>query len=80
MHFSLRTRPDTRSRVNRNDPAALTARRSLDGATPGTEAFLRGKLAAAQYWIATELPRAGTLAALCRTNDDSYARMRPDWF
>jgi alkylation response protein AidB-like acyl-CoA dehydrogenase len=43
-------------------------------------AFYEGELAAAQYWVATELPRVGVLAALCRGNDDSYARAQPDWF
>ena len=28
--------------------------------------FYEGKLAAAQYWIQTELPRVGALGALCR--------------
>ena len=39
-----------------------------------------GKLAAAQYWINTELPRVGTLGALCRSGEDSYARAQPGWF
>jgi butyryl-CoA dehydrogenase len=43
-------------------------------------AFYEGKLCAAQYWIANEVPRVTTLAALCRSNDDSYARMKPEWF
>jgi butyryl-CoA dehydrogenase len=42
--------------------------------------FYDGKLAAAQYWIHTEVPRVGTLGALCRSNEDSYARAQPDWF
>ncbi len=42
--------------------------------------FYEGKLAAAQYWIATELPRVGALGALCRSNEDSYARAQPSWF
>ncbi|PTL81546.1 acyl-CoA dehydrogenase [Vitiosangium sp. GDMCC 1.1324] len=42
--------------------------------------FYEGKLAAAQYWIHSELPRVKTLSALCRTGDDSYTRMRPEWF
>jgi butyryl-CoA dehydrogenase len=42
--------------------------------------FYEGKLCAAQYWTFTELPRAVQLADLCRTNDDSYARMRDAWF
>ncbi len=43
-------------------------------------AFYEGKLCAAQYWIATELPRVDALAALCRSNDDSFARMQDAWF
>lgn len=48
------------------------------GAEP--RGFYEGKLCAAQYWIATELPRAGHLAELCRSAEDSYARMAPEWF
>ncbi|HUL59308.1 MAG TPA: acyl-CoA dehydrogenase [Anaeromyxobacteraceae bacterium] len=58
---------------------AAAAREGL-AAGRGPEAFYRGKLAAAQYWIRTELPRAGALAALCAEGEDSYARTRPDWF
>jgi alkylation response protein AidB-like acyl-CoA dehydrogenase len=43
-------------------------------------AFYEGKLCAAQYWIATELPKAQHLAALCRSGEDSYARMQDAWF
>jgi butyryl-CoA dehydrogenase len=45
----------------------------------GSEAFYAGKLAAAQYWFATELPRVQHLAALCKS-DDSYARIAPESF
>ena len=41
--------------------------------------FYRGKLAAAQHFIATELPRLAHLAALCRSGEDSYARLQPEW-
>jgi butyryl-CoA dehydrogenase len=44
-----------------------------------SDPFYLGKLAAAQYWIAAELPRIGHLAALCRGGEDSYARVRPEW-
>jgi butyryl-CoA dehydrogenase len=58
---------------------AAVAREALTrGAEP--RSFYEGKLCAAQYWIATELPRAAHLADLCRKAEDSYARMRPDWF
>jgi alkylation response protein AidB-like acyl-CoA dehydrogenase len=39
-----------------------------------------GKRCAAEYWFRTELPKVYVLAELCRSNDDSYARMKPDWF
>jgi butyryl-CoA dehydrogenase len=58
---------------------AAVAREALD-AGRGPEAFYEGKLAAAQYWIRTELPKAAALASLCEENEDSYARMRADWF
>jgi Acetyl-CoA dehydrogenase C-terminal like/Acyl-CoA dehydrogenase, C-terminal domain len=46
----------------------------------GSRDHCEGKLAAAQYWIRTELPKAEALVALCRENEDSYARMKPGWF
>ena len=46
----------------------------------GPPEFYEGKLCAAQYWIAAELPRVGYLGALCRSGEDSYARMKSDWF
>lgn len=48
--------------------------------SPDDRDFYEGKLAAAQYWVLTELPRVGTLGALCRSNEDSYARAQPSWF
>jgi len=42
--------------------------------------FYEGKLCAAQYWIFTEIPRIPALAELCRSAEDSYARMKPAWF
>jgi butyryl-CoA dehydrogenase len=42
--------------------------------------FLRGKLSAAQYWFRTELPRVSQLAALCQSNEPSYAQMQDDWW
>ena len=41
-------------------------------------AFLRGKILTAEYWLATELPRLHMLAALCRSGEDSYARIRSE--
>ncbi len=58
---------------------AAAAKRGL-AAGRATPAFYEGKLCAAQYWINTELPRAGYLSALCRSGEDSYARMKPGWF
>lgn len=34
---------------------------------------------AARYWIATELPRVETLAALCESAERSYLDVRPEW-
>ncbi|MEZ4300804.1 MAG: acyl-CoA dehydrogenase C-terminal domain-containing protein [Polyangiaceae bacterium] len=58
---------------------AAAAREGLS-AGRGDAGFLEGKLCAAQYWIATELPRIDALAALCRSGEGSYARMKPEWF
>ncbi|HEU0031466.1 MAG TPA: acyl-CoA dehydrogenase [Kofleriaceae bacterium] len=57
---------------------ATAANRGLQ-TSPGS-AFHEAKLATAQYWIRTELPRIAGLAALCRDGEDSYAKMRPEWF
>ncbi|WP_257462298.1 acyl-CoA dehydrogenase [Archangium lipolyticum] len=46
----------------------------------GDRGFYEGKLAAAQYWLHTELPRVSTLVSLCRSGEDSYTRMQPEWF
>jgi butyryl-CoA dehydrogenase len=43
----------------------------------GDADFYEGKLRAAQYWLATELPKVEALAALCRSGEDSYVRI-PD--
>lgn len=61
---------------------ATAARRGLSRETGGQEAldFYRGKLQAAQYWFATELPRVDHLFELCQGEEDSYAVMRPEWF
>jgi butyryl-CoA dehydrogenase len=60
---------------------AAAAKERLPKATTDDErAFYEGKLAAAQYWINTEVPRVGTLGALCRSAEDSYARTQPSWF
>jgi alkylation response protein AidB-like acyl-CoA dehydrogenase len=60
---------------------AAAAREGLArNAEPADRGFYEGKLCAAQYWVLTELPRVAQLAALCRSGEDSYARMKPDWF
>lgn len=59
---------------------AAAARERLTSGREGAGAFEEGKLCAAQYWIATEVPRIAELCALCRSAEDSYARMRPEWF
>src|SRR5262249_50233761 len=42
------------------------------------DAFARGKLRAAQYWMASELPRIDHLARLCEDVEDSYLLVKPD--
>lgn len=58
---------------------AAAAREGLARGT-GDQDFYQGKLTAAQYWLTTELPRVTHLVALCRSGEDSYTRMRPEWF
>ncbi|HYO57034.1 acyl-CoA dehydrogenase [Archangium sp.] len=58
---------------------AAAAREGLARGGGGRD-FYEGKLAAAQYWLHTELPRVTHLVALCRSGEDSYTRMRPEWF
>jgi butyryl-CoA dehydrogenase len=58
---------------------AAVAKEAL-AASRGPAEFYAGKIGAAQYWIKTELPRIDHLAHLCRSGEDSYARMAADWF
>jgi butyryl-CoA dehydrogenase len=63
---------------------AAIAREALAGSLPRGRTsrdpgYYQAKLAAAQYWIRTELPRIDHLAALCQSGEDSYARLDPDW-
>jgi len=58
---------------------AAAAKEGLARGGPRDVGFYRGKLAAAQYWIRTELPRIEHLARLCRDGEDSYATLDPDW-
>ncbi len=46
------------------------------GASGDDIPFYEGKLHAAQYWIATELPKTELLARLCVEAESSYASMR----
>lgn len=57
------------------------ARAALDGLArggPQPSALYEGKLHAAQYWFATELPRVALLAALCVSSEPSYADVPED--
>jgi len=42
--------------------------------------FYRGKIVTAQYWLRTELPRVLHLGDLCKSGEDSYAKVKADWF
>ena len=62
---------------------AAVAHEALAGALPRERAsrdagYYQAKLAAAQYWLFTELPRIDLLATLCRDAEDSYARLDPE--
>jgi alkylation response protein AidB-like acyl-CoA dehydrogenase len=57
---------------------AISARGLAEGSPDGD--FYRGKLAAAQYYLLSELPRVTQLAALCASGEDSYAKAQPAWF
>jgi butyryl-CoA dehydrogenase len=58
---------------------AAVAKEAL-AAGRGPRPFYEGKLAAAQYWILTELPKADALAAVCAAGEDSFLRVSPDAF
>ena len=57
--------------------AAAAAERAARDATWRDVAA--AKRAACRYWLATELPRIDHLAALCRSGEDSYLTLDPDW-
>ena len=57
--------------------AAAAEGRESDGPS---RALYQGKLCAARYFLSHDLPRVAALAELCRSGEDSYARMRPEWF
>ncbi len=56
--------------------AAVAKERREAGA--GNADFLDGLLAAAQYWIANELPKADATLAVIASGDDSFANVRPE--
>jgi butyryl-CoA dehydrogenase len=58
---------------------AAAAREGLTRGGEGRD-FYEGKLCAAQYWFAVEVPRVPHLAELCRSCEDSYTRIHPEWF
>ncbi|HEY6880997.1 MAG TPA: acyl-CoA dehydrogenase [Polyangiales bacterium] len=58
----------------------LQATRAQRALAAKDDAFYRGKLTAAQYYLLSELPRVEQLAALIASGEDSYARTQPDWF
>ncbi|MDC0710804.1 acyl-CoA dehydrogenase [Stigmatella sp. ncwal1] len=58
---------------------AAAAREGLSKGGESQE-FYEGKLRAAQYWFAAEVPRVKPLVKLCRSGEDSYTGMRPEWF
>ena len=58
---------------------AAAARKAL-GEGRGPAAFYEGKLAAARYWIRTELPKVQPLIAVCREGDDAHRAIPDDGF
>ncbi len=59
--------------------AAVAQKALRRGVKDDEQGFYRAKLAAAQYWAVTELPRVAGLAALCRSAEGSYAELPPEW-
>ena len=64
---------DRHGRARRRSPVRCRAGRASRDAR-----YYRVKLAAAQYWIQTELPRIDHLAKLCSDGEGSYANMDVD--
>ncbi|HET8722896.1 MAG TPA: acyl-CoA dehydrogenase [Anaeromyxobacteraceae bacterium] len=56
------------------------AAREALSAGRGQRDLLEGKLAAARYWIRSELPRIGPVVAACRAGEASWGAIRPDSF
>ncbi len=57
---------------------ATAAQRALSAGRGGD--LHRGKLQAARYYFATELPKVPHLLALCESGEPSYDDMQPAWF
>ena len=57
---------------------AAAARRGLERDRASAD-FYRGKIAAARWFFANELPRVSTLCDICLT-DASFVEARPEWF
>ena len=58
----------------------VVAQRSTASGATAREARDEGLRCTAQYYLTTELPRVHLLATLCREAEDSYVKMRPEWF
>ena len=58
---------------------ATAAKRALKRGGPYPDVY-EGKLLTAKYFIETELPRVAQLAALCASGEDSYVKMKVEWF
>jgi alkylation response protein AidB-like acyl-CoA dehydrogenase len=59
----------------------LAMARAVTELAPASEddaAFARGKILGAEHWILTEAPRVQRLVELCRSGEDSYARVKPN--
>jgi alkylation response protein AidB-like acyl-CoA dehydrogenase len=60
---------------------ATVAQRALQrGASDPDRSFYMGKIQAARYWFATDLPRIAQLTELCRGDETSYVAMQDSWF
>jgi len=57
------------------DQAAAAVQGRAQASSAEDDAFYRGKLHAAQYWVANELPRVELLARRVATSDDAYVEM-----
>ena len=53
---------------------------AVSRSAPISEARKSATGAASKYWIRTEVARIPQLAALCRSNEDSYLKAEPGWF